>query len=223
MTYGSVIFDMDGVILDFRGDNFKWKYNAVEMALKREGLEKDFSRSELDAFIGDKGMQEMIKISNKYGLEPRKVWEIIAEETSKARGQMFKQGKFKLHPHVENTLELLQEEKVLLGLISNAPEIAVKETVSFFDLKHFFKFYRGITDFDDLTQRKPHPDHLVYAEAELKREPYLFVGDAESDVMAAKNAGIDSAWVNRTDSSSDLRPDYEMSDLNGLAEIVLKE
>jgi HAD superfamily hydrolase (TIGR01549 family) len=131
-----------------------------------------------------------------------------------------REGGFRLFPAVKEVLEQPHEQDVLLGLISNAPEMAIMETVEYYGLKKYFKFYRGIEDFDDLSDRKPHPDHLDVERAEMKREPLLYVGDHESDIRAAKNAEMASAWVNRNDSSIEVVPDYEVQNLRQLVERI---
>ncbi|MFB6190030.1 MAG: HAD family hydrolase [Candidatus Nanohaloarchaea archaeon] len=221
MDYGSVVFDMDGVILDFEGDGFNWKYDAVREVLQERGVDPSgYSRTELDAFLGDRGVEACVEACNDLGLEAGDVWEDIARKTSEARIERVRSGEFTLFPEVREVLEQLEDMKLGLGVISNAPEEAVEAVITHYNLRKHFKFFRGITGFDDLTSRKPHPDHLRMAQAELKREPYIYAGDAESDLIAAREAGMDSAWVKRTDAKVDVRPDYEVKDLEEFIEVV---
>jgi len=221
MGYGSVVFDMDGVILNFEGDGFKWKYDAVRDALSQEGVDgSDFSRGKLDAFIGDKGTERFIEICSNWELDPATTWDVIAEKTSLARMEMIKDGQFSLYPEVKEVLDRLRDKEIELGLISNAPEKAVEVTVDHYKLRDHFKFFRGITSFEDSVARKPHPDHLVFAKAELKRPDYLYAGDAESDLIAARDAGMASVWVNRNGASLDVRPDYEIKELSDLIGLI---
>ncbi len=222
MEYGSVIFDMDGVVLKFDGgNNFKWKYDAVRDALRQKGVNPDgMSRLDLDAFMGDQGVEKCVDACEGHGIDPGETWELIAEKTTRARVRMMKEGAFQLYPDAENAIDALREEEVELGLISNAPEMAVEATVSFYGLKSELEFFRGITSFRDLLSRKPHPDHLEFAKAELKRKPFLYVGDAESDIIAAREAGMDSVWVKRDGGAMDVKPDYEVESLDRLVEIV---
>ncbi len=221
MRYGSLVLDMDGVVLNYEGDGFKWKYDAVREALREEGIEvEELTRGTMDAFIGDQGVDALVEVCNDYGLEAAEVWNRVAEKTTFARLDRIREGVFTLYPEVGAVLDELRAHEVQLGLISNAPEDAVEMTVKYFGLRDHFKFFRGITDFEDLSDRKPHPDHLEFAKAELKREPYLYAGDAESDLIAARRAGMDSVWVKRSDASVDVRPDYEARDLREVRRIV---
>lgn len=221
MKYGSVVFDMDGVVLDYSGDNFKWKYNAVREALREKGIDpSDLSRSELDLFVGEGELNSFVKRCNSLGIHPRETWELVAEKTSIARVEKMKNGDFMLYPEVRDVFEKLKLEGAELGIISNAPEDAVESVVNYYNLGRYLKFFRGINGFDDLPARKPNPDHLELAKAELKRDPYIYTGDMESDILAARNAGMRSVWVKRTETEISIRPDHIVEDLEQLLDIV---
>lgn len=221
MRYGSVIFDMDGVLLNSLVDDESWKFDAVREALQHEGLDNPkVSRKDLERFLGDHGREECISVCEEYGVDPGKMWKLIAETTNLARIEKVKQGDFRLYPDARSFLQSLHPRDPGMAVISNAPEKAVETTMQFFNLKKYFNFYRGVESFEDLKLRKPHPDHLKIAEAELKRKPSLYVGDAESDIEAAKNAGMDSAWVNRKNVDSDVDATYTVSDLEELGRVL---
>ncbi|MFB6292146.1 MAG: HAD family hydrolase [Candidatus Nanohaloarchaea archaeon] len=221
MRYWSLVLDMDGVLLNYEGDAFRWKYDAVREALQEQGADPEgLSRSQLDAFLGDKGVEACIEACEQRGIDPRTVWELVADKTSAARRKRIEDGEFSLYPDARQAIEKLRSEEVELGLISNAPEAAVEVTVDHYGLRDHFKFFRGIVDFDDLPARKPHPDHLELAKAELKRSPYIYAGDAESDLIAARDAGMDSVWVQRTSAKVDVSPDYRIDDMEDIVDIV---
>lgn len=220
MRYGSVVFDMDGVILNYEADNFEWKYKAVDRVLEEHGVNPGkLSREQKDRLIGDKGLKSINEECDSLGIDTREVWADIAEETSKARAVQIKNGNFDLYLGVRETLDELQNE-VKMALVSNAPEMAVRETINFFDLKSYFSYFRGIEDFEDLSDRKPAPDHLEFARVELKREPFLYVGDRNVDVKAAKNAGMDSAIVQRSYSDITDSPSYTVETISEILEII---
>lgn len=220
MRYGSVVFDMDGVILNYEADGFEWKYQAVDKVLEDHGVNPEsVSRDQKDRLVGDKGLKRINEESRKLGVDTREVWEDIAEETSKARAVQIRNGNFDLYPGVKEVLEELEND-VKMALISNAPEMAVRETINFFDLKSYFGFYRGIEDFEDLSDRKPAPDHLEFARVELKREPFLYVGDRNVDMKAAKNADMGTAIVKRPYSDIEGSPDFMLDSISDVLEIV---
>ena len=217
MKYGSVIFDMDGVLLNSLVSDEQWKYDAVKEALNEEDVAvEEVSREDMQRFLGDFGREECIKVCEEYELDPAKVWELIAETTNLARIEKVKEGDFRLYSDARSFLEALHPRDPGMGIISNAPETAVKTTVQFFNLEKYFNYYRGVESFEDLRRRKPHPDHIEIAEAELKHKPFLYIGDKKSDILAAKNAGLDAALVDREGRNPDLDADYRVSDLQEL-------
>ncbi|WEL23579.1 HAD family hydrolase [Candidatus Nanohalovita haloferacivicina] len=198
MAYSSVIFDMDGVLLNSLVDGEKWKYRAVDRALKEKDVEpENVSRDGKDAILGDKGYKACLKKSSKLGLDPREIWSLVAQETTNARGEELRKGNFELYPEAEKVVKNLHQKDIPLAVISNAPEAAVKMMIEYFELKQYFKFFAGVRNFEDLRDRKPHPNHLELAKAELKRDPFIYVGDSDSDLKAAENARMDSVWVKR--------------------------
>ncbi|MFB6204202.1 MAG: HAD family hydrolase [Candidatus Nanohaloarchaea archaeon] len=221
MRYGSVIFDMDGVILNSLVENEKWKFDAVRQALKEKGVDPEgMDRDELRDILGDRGYSAVVKKSSELGLNPGEIWQRVAETTTHARLQQIEDGKFELYPGAKDAIEHLYDEDTQMAVISNAPESAVEATMRMFDLKQYFEFYLGVRNFEDLQVRKPNPNHLELAKAELKRDPMAYVGDAENDVRAAKRAELASIWVNRAREEIDIEPDYEMQRLERLPEIV---
>lgn len=217
MQYGSVIFDMDGVILNSLVGDEEWKYQAVRKALTRKDLDASrLSRKDLERFLGDYGREECIEACKEYGLDPGEVWKLIAETTNLARIEKVKKREFRLYSDARSFLEALHPRDPGMGLISNAPEGAVKTTVRFFNLEHYFSYYRGVESFEDLRRRKPHPQHLEIAQAELKKPPYLYIGDAVSDIEAANRAGMDSAWIKRKSTEKSPDADYICNDLDEL-------
>jgi HAD superfamily hydrolase (TIGR01549 family) len=194
MEYGSVIFDLDGVILDSM-ESEEWKYDATREALNELGVSEDLDRESLDAVLGDQGYEECVRVCGEIGVDPRKAWSLVAEKTSQARMEMIEENGFGLVDGAEELLQELKENQIKLGVISNAPDQAVEMVVDHFGLRSYFKFFRGVQSFEDLKARKPHPNHLELAKFQLKRDPYIYIGDHESDVQAATNAGMDSVWV----------------------------
>ena len=216
MKYGSVIFDLDGVILNSM-ESEEWKYDATREALDELGVNDNLDREVLDAILGDQGYEECVRVCGDVGVDPRKAWNLVAEKTSQARMEEIQRNGFGLIDGSREVLEQLRRNQIKLGVISNAPDQAVEMVVDHFELRRYFKFFRGVQSFEDLKDRKPHPNHLELAKFQLKRDPYLYIGDHESDVMAATNAEMDSVWVHPKNHEE---PTYTVESLEGLLEVV---
>jgi HAD superfamily hydrolase (TIGR01549 family) len=215
MKYGSVIFDLDGVLLDSTGSE-EWKFRAAEEALKELGVENRVDEKILEAVIGIHGYEACVKACGDIGVDPRKAWNLVAEKTSEARLKEIQRNDFGLVDGSIEVLDDLRENQVKLGLISNAPDQAVEMVVDHFDLRNYFNFFRGVQSFEDLKANKPHPNHLELAKFQLKRDPFVYVGDHESDVQAAKNAQMDSVWVHPENLEE---PDFTVERLDQLESI----
>lgn len=211
---------MDGVILDSVSDE-SWKYKVIRDTLREMGVE-GVDKSTCDSVLGDKGYIECVKACEKLGLDPRETWTKLAKTTSQKRKEMIKKGHFDLYDGTEELLEYLKSNEVRTGLISNAPMSAVNLTIENYNLNNYFDFYRGVVNFEDLQARKPSPDHIELAKIELEQRPYIYVGDHESDVIAASKADIDSAWIVQDDEGGDVSPTYRIKNISELKRIVKK-
>lgn len=220
MSFNAVVFDMDGVLLDSMSSD-EWKWDAVRKVIRSKGVEADkIDKKTLGAILGDKGYKECIKACNNLGLSPKKVWTEVAQETTIKRREKIQSGDIALFPGAQELIEELHQKDIKMGVISNAPEDAVEATIEEFGLKKYMHFYMGVRSFEDLQARKPNPNHLEIAKIEIKRSPILYVGDAESDVIAASRADLKSAWLNREHVDGDIRPDYTIESLEDLRSIA---
>ena len=217
MSYGSVIFDLDGVLLDSMGSE-SWKYEAVREALNELGVDaSSLERDVLDSVLGDGGYEECVSVCGDLGVDPQCAWGLVAEKTSRARMEQIEEGNFGLVDGTHEVLEDLRQEKVKLGVVSNAPDQAVELVIDHFDLRSYFNFFRGVTSFEDLKDRKPHPNHLQLAKFQLKRDPFLYIGDRESDVNAATNADMDSIWIHPENCEE---PTYTVESLEEISDLI---
>ena len=217
MSYGSVIFDLDGVLLNSM-ENEEWKYEATREALNELGVDaSNLDKNVLDSILGDGGYEECVSVCGDLGVDPQTAWSLVAEKTSRARMKQIEHNDFGLIDGTKETLEELRQKKVKMGVISNAPDQAVELVIDHFDLRSYFKFFRGVSTFEDLKDRKPHPNHLELAKFQLKRDPFLYIGDHESDVMAATNADMDSVWIHHQNHEE---PTFTVESLKELVEIV---
>jgi len=88
---------------------------------------------------------------------------------------------------------------------------------------HFETCYGREPVVEHVARKKPDPYFVHRAMADLDASDPLFVGDSETDVLAARNAGIDSAFVrrpHRTDYELSVEPTYEIGDLHGLRSLL---
>lgn len=214
MEYKSIIFDLDGTLLESTADHIDWIYKCCEEALETQDIYKDFSREELGKLLGMDGYEPYISICEKVGIEPEEHWQLVTELRHQKKLEMLQKNDLDLYPEVVETIKKLHDQGLEIGVVSNSPDKTVNEIIDFYDLKKYIEYYRGISDHKDLKHRKPSAKNLQIAAAELKRTPSVYVGNKKEDVEAVKNTGIDSLIVRRENTSLDADPDYLIESLS---------
>lgn len=96
-----------------------------------------------------------------------------------------------LYPHAREMLEALKKQGKHLALITTSPKANVEGLVEKHGLRAFFD---AIITHEDTENHKPHPDPLLKALERMNGDPKsaVMIGDSEKDILAAKNAGMDS-------------------------------
>jgi phosphoglycolate phosphatase-like HAD superfamily hydrolase len=107
------------------------------------------------------------------------------------------------------------------GVVSNNQRRIVASVLAAHGLQDLFGTIRARDPtLDSLDRKKPAPTYLEAAMADLDIERPLYVGDSETDVLAANRAGVDTAFLRRehnADVSLSVDPTYEVT---GLDEVV---
>jgi HAD superfamily hydrolase (TIGR01549 family) len=112
---------------------------------------------------------------------------------------------------------------VARGIVSSNQQETVDFLLDHFEVSGLFDTAYGREDtIESLDLRKPNSHYIDRALSDLDADSALFVGDNESDVKAAHNAGIDSAFIrrpHRTDWDLDVWPTWEIDALDDLHDI----
>ena len=181
--FDSVIFDLDGTLLNTLGD----LNAAVNYAMDRFG----FPRRTIDEtrrFIGN-GVKRLIDLSVPEG---------TGEETSADCLKIYKEY-YSSHldvltvPYdgIAELLKSLKSKGIRTAIVSNKYDSATKHLMSMFfgDLIDF-----SLGERPDI-KRKPAPDALFYAINKIGAKNPIYVGDSEVDVAIAHNAGLECIGV----------------------------
>ena len=180
MMYTTVIFDLDGTLLDTLGD----LCDAVNTALSAHGHPQR-TIEEIRRFVGN-GIRSLVARSLPCGEDTPHFEEILAD----FRAYYAAHAEVKTAPYagVRELLLRLREAGVRVAVVSNKFESAVEALCRryFDDLVEV-----AIGDRPDRA-RKPAPDGVYAALASLGegKESAVLVGDAETDVATARAAGI---------------------------------
>ena len=185
MRYDTVIFDLDGTLLNTLED----LTDSVNMVLKNEGYAPR-TKEDVREFIGNG-----VKMLMERSLPPGTTEEEVLRCLSLFRPVYLKnmQNKTKPYDGIPAVLEKLKEMGVKVGVVSNKPHEATQEICR--------QYFHGNIDAaigDNADRRnKPDPDNVYEALKQLgaEKDRTLYAGDSDIDMYTAQNAGLDSVGV----------------------------
>ncbi len=180
-TPDCVLFDLDGTLLDTAPD--------MTAALNRLRRERDLSELPVEIIrpTVSHGSPGMLKAGFGLTLDdplyaelnPRFLAlyrEAIAVETA-------------LFPGMADVLDYLEAGAIRWGVVTNKPGWLTEPLLK---ALHLWSRAACVVSGDTLSTRKPDPEPLLYACARIGATPgrSLYVGDAERDILAGKQAGM---------------------------------
>lgn len=189
----TVIFDLDGTLLDTMGDIT----DAVNAALARFG-QRPYTEGEVRPMVG-RGLEVLMEKAAGRKLTFEEKEELVGL-FNQAYGENWDR-KTRPYDGIPELLERARKEGYVMGVLSNKPhEFTVKCVKRFFpDIP--FRVIRGVRE-DGLV--KPDPVLTLHVMRLLGADPEktVFLGDSEIDVRTAKACGLFSGaalWGFRTE------------------------
>ena len=180
MPYQTILFDMDGTVLDTLYD--LW---ASTNAILRELGYPERTMEEIRGFVGNSALNQMRR-SLPEGCGEEEVAEAL--KRYKPHYEAHCRDHTKPYDGVLPMLRALDAAGKTLAVVSNKPDAAAKLLSG----EHFGDLMRLAIGEGPERRRKPAPD-MVYAALEAlgaAKESAVYVGDSEVDVETAKNAGL---------------------------------
>lgn len=185
MNYNTLIFDLDGTLLDTLDD----LTNSVNYALERLNLPTR-SKDEIRSFVGN-GVEKLVELS-------------VPEKTSYDQFAkcllLFKkhysenmQNQTRPYDGIIELLDYLKKNNYNMAIVSNKFQEGVTDLNN-----HFFSKYIDVAiGKSPKMRKKPYPDTILSAIDELgvSKENCLYIGDSEVDILTAKNANVKSVSV----------------------------
>ncbi|KIN10539.1 hexitol phosphatase HxpB [Vibrio mytili] len=200
----TIIFDMDGVLVDSEPFWRKAKVNAVakfggeiteELAYQSTGLRID----------------EIANYWIRYcGLDPACSTDLADTILSEVIAQIKMHGQ--LLPGVKASLESLAQTDLKIGLASSSPLRLIEAVLETFDIGKFFSVYVSA---EHLEYGKPHPQVYLNAAEKLSTKPHncVAIEDSVNGLIAAKSAQMTAICVPE--------PGQETNPRFGIADIKL--
>ena len=180
--YDTVIFDLDGTLMDTLEDLAE----AVNEILSRNGYPVRTIR-EVRRIVGN-GLRQTLTLCLPEGTKQEVVDRLLPEFASYYQEHC--QIKTKPYDGIEDTLRELSARGFKLAIVSNKRA----EAVTPLNREYFADYVRVAIGENESAgiRKKPAPDTVYQALRELgsSREQAVYVGDSEVDRMTAENAGL---------------------------------
>ena len=181
MRYGTVLFDLDGTLIDSGGlilESFRHATRAV--------LDRVIPDEILMANVGGHGIHaQMIEFDEKRADELVDVYRAH---------NMTIYREVAAFPGIVGVLERLRSEERHLGVVTVKSRATVEVTFEVLPLRRYFG---AVVTGDDTVRHKPDPEPLLLGLDRLgaDRSSAVYVGDSPFDIQAAKAAGIAAVAV----------------------------
>lgn len=181
----TVIFDLDGTLLDTLWD----LTDATNYALKECGY-PERSYDEIRRFVGN-GVEMLIRRAVPQDTSEDRIQEVLA--IFKIFYMHNSKNSTKPYDGIIELLESLKKKGFKIGVVSNKFDKAVKKLCN----DYFFGLIDIATGESCNVPKKPSPIGVLKTIEELGANPdkSVMIGDSETDIQTAKNAGIVSIGV----------------------------
>lgn len=211
-----IIFDVDGTIWDSEKDVFL----SFNHTLK-ENEHMEIDKEEFQKLAG-LHLGEMFR-----RVLPESKKELASEYEKKYRKYYIYEGHYAdattLFDDVKETLMYFKAQGFYMAVASSKPKRILDKMVEHFKIDQF-DLVLGTEE--SKFKHKPDPEIIYYIMKKLKvlKEDTVIVGDSKTDIMAGKNAGIDTIAVtygyDKPEILKSLNPTYVIDKFKTLKEII---
>lgn len=176
MRFRTVLFDLDGTLIDSGAMILASFRHATQTVLRRE-----IPDEELVAAVGGTTIHDQMR-----SFDPDRVDELV---------EVYRRHNLPLHDElqafegVEELLASLTREGRKLGVVTAKRRLGVDRAFEILDIGRYFD---AVVSTGDTENHKPHPEPVLHALELLGSRPEeaAFVGDSPFDVAAGKAAGV---------------------------------
>ena len=214
--YDAVLFDNDGVLVS------RTAYDALQEAAWTTfaSLGVDDPDPEHVESITIGVTPEMVhSLSATYGLDPDTLWRTRDQTAARIQHAEIDAGRKTPYEDVH----ALDRLGIPMGIVSSNQQATVDYLIERYPFyRSFAVAYGREPEIESLARKKPAPHYIEQALSALEADRALFVGDNDSDIRAAENAGIDSAFIRRPhrfDHEPDPEPTYIVDDLHDVVDL----
>jgi pyrophosphatase PpaX len=210
MKYQYVLFDLDGTLIDT--NDLIMNSFIYTLDLYYPGK---YTKEDLIPHMGEPLYDQMLLFGPERAQE---LVEVYREHNERIHDELVKE-----FPGVKSTLSALQEMGVKMAVVTSKMRRTTEMGLSLFGLDQYMD---SVVCYQDTEKHKPEPDPLLKSMKELGADPgkTLMIGDSQYDLLAARNAGVDSAGVAWSWKGADFlrsfSPTYMIHHMGELIDIV---
>lgn len=212
MKYKAVIFDLDGTLVHTSPE---YRYRIIGETLNELGV-LSFSSEHIDKVWFETERDEII--IKHFNLDPEIFWRnYTRHENAELRKQFIK-----LYEDI-GFLVQARNAGYKTGIVTGSAKHIADLEVEMLGRENFDSVV--IARHDSGIRSKPHPHGLEVCLEHLnaRKEDVLYVGNAEEDILAAKNAGILDVFIKRDEYDFDLKminPSVVINSLHDLKSLL---
>ncbi|MFW6320261.1 MAG: HAD family hydrolase [Halohasta sp.] len=211
--YDAVVFDSDGVLVS--RTQYDVLHGAAWAAFDAVGIAEPDPEL-VESMVIDVTPRAVRRVCQHHGLDPETFW--AARDRLSSQRQRAEARAGRKTPYED--VSALDRLSIPLGVVSSNQQSTVDFLLEHFGLESYFSVaYGRQPTLESLARKKPDPYYLNRAVEALGGESVLFVGDNDSDLQAADNAGVDSAFIrrpHRRDHDPSPTPTHVVDDLHDI-------
>ncbi|MCJ0932981.1 pyrophosphatase PpaX [Virgibacillus halodenitrificans] len=209
MNIVTILFDLDGTLIDTN----ELITASFEHTFKKHNL--SFTKEEIMGFNGPPLLDTF------HNIDPERADVLV--KTYREHNLAEHDRYVKAFPYAVETIQKLKNSGKKVGIVSTKMAKSVHMGLTLTGLEPLFN---TIITYDDVQHAKPHPEPVIKAMKELDADgaSTLMVGDNYHDIVAGKNAGVQTAgvsWAHKgRDSLLAYKPTYMLEDMRDLLKIT---
>lgn len=180
MKYNTIIFDLDGTLMD----TLKDLWLSVNYSLRTNNL-PERSLEEVRTYVGN-GVRLLIQRAIPEGSDEQTLNAVL--QTFKEYYQAHCKDNSAPYDGIADAMRTLRQQGRRIAIVSNKPQFGVTELH-----EEWFKDLAEVAVGErEGVRRKPAPDMVLEAIGQLgvKTEDCVYVGDSDVDILTAQGAGL---------------------------------
>lgn len=216
MNYDHVIFDNDGVLLDSTTKDLEWMERFRVKEAEKCGGNMTLEQSH-KVFMADSA-QEIREVAKETDLSVNELREIETKKSQKKISKI-KKGEISLFDSAEKVLKKIEQP---MSMVSNASLKATRYSLKHYNIQKYFQTIRSpkLDSIENyMEKKKPNPEMIEKTIKERASNNPIYIGDSETDIIAAQRAGIDSIHI-ETSGIAERNPSYSVENLKEIPKIL---